>query len=142
MHLKKPWPPLQVANCDPSPGREPAIILVVEDEVLIRLMIANELRTAGFTVIEAASADEAVAVLNISTKIDVLMTDIRMPGSMDGVELAALAHSTWPRIKIIVASAYNPYWPTSVIIDAFVGKPCNPDRLIDVIKELLSKGSQ
>ncbi len=82
-----------------------AIILVVEDEVLIRMMMATELRAAGFAVLEAANADEALKVLRSSEPVDLMVTDIRMPGTMDGIRLAALVRGMWESIKIIIASA-------------------------------------
>jgi PleD family two-component response regulator len=85
----------------PSPELRPSTILVVEDEILNRLWIGPELRTAGFIVIEAANADEALAVFNAGQQIDLLMTDVRMPGSMDGVKLATRVRSTWPTVKIL-----------------------------------------
>jgi DNA-binding NtrC family response regulator len=115
----------------------PATILVVEDEILIRLLIAEELRKAGFVVLEAANADEAMAILQTSVPVDLIITDIQMPGSIDGEKFAALAHSTWPEIKIVILSAHAPKWPASTIIHSFIGKPFNSDRLVARIKELL-----
>jgi two-component system, response regulator PdtaR len=111
--------------------------LVIEDEVLIRLLIAEELRKAGFVVIEAANADEAMAVLETSIQVDLLITDINMPGSINGERFATLAHSTWPELKIVIVSAYAPNWPASAVIHTFIGKPFNPDRLVDRVKDLL-----
>ena len=73
-----------------------ATILVVEDELLIRLMIADALRAAGFSVIEAMNADEALAVLRAGVSIDLVMTDIRVPGPTDGLGLADTVRPTWP----------------------------------------------
>jgi CheY-like chemotaxis protein len=110
----------------------------VEDEILQRLTIAEELRSAGFSVIEAADADEALTILNSSSAIDVLLTDVRMPGSMDGVGLSAIVRSNWPRLKIIVASAQAPAWPAPGLADAFIGKPYDPARVVRRVKELLA----
>lgn len=129
--------PVAPATENPSSNPRPATILVVEDEVLIRLMIANELRTAGFTAIEAANADEAIVVLNTPTQVDLLMTDIRMPGSMDGLRLATRVRSHWPQVKIIVASAYAPDALAPGVKDAFIGKPYDPGRVIQRIRRLL-----
>jgi two-component system, response regulator PdtaR len=126
-----------MASAQTAPTKALATILLVEDEVLIRLMAANELRKAGFTVIEAAHAREALSVLRSATRVDVLITDIRMPGPIDGVQLATLARELWPNLKIAIASAYAPQWPNVNVIDAFFGKPYNPDSMIERIKELL-----
>jgi CheY-like chemotaxis protein len=127
---------------DPLPNREPATVLVVEDEVLIRLMIAQELRGAGFTVIEAVNANEALAVLKTPTKIDALMTDIRLPGSMDGVRLATLVRTAWPQVKIIIASAYAPDTLAPGMKGTFIGKPYHPDKVIERLRKLLKAADQ
>ena len=74
-------------KCNAVPDAKKTV-LVVEDEVLIRLYLSEEIRAAGFTVIEAASADEAFEVLKSRNDIDLVLTDIRMPGTMDGRQLA------------------------------------------------------
>jgi CheY-like chemotaxis protein len=80
------------------------VVLVVEDEPLIRMGIVGELEDAGFDVLEAASADEAMALLNVYSRIGFLFTDINMPGSMDGTNLAAAVRCRWPLTRIIVTS--------------------------------------
>jgi two-component system, response regulator PdtaR len=117
---------------------EPPTVLVVEDEVLIRLMIAQELRMAGLRVVEAANADEAIRVLRRSPKIALMMTDLAMPGSMDGEKLAMTVNSNWPHIKIVIVSSFAPHWPVSRLAYTFIGKPFNPDRLVERIKQLLN----
>jgi two-component system, response regulator PdtaR len=117
-------------------GRPPAILLV-EDEILIRMMVAAELRAAGYVVVEAANADEALKFLRTSDPVALMITDIAMPGSMNGVALAMLVHSTWPDIKIVVASAHAPEWPASAVVHTFVGKPYDPDRLVDRVRQIL-----
>jgi YesN/AraC family two-component response regulator len=79
---------------------------VVEDEVLI--MTANDLRTAGYSVLEAGNAAEALTLLKSNMPVDLVSTDIRMPGSLDRVKLASIIRELWPTMKIIVLSAYHP----------------------------------
>lgn len=79
---------------------------MVEDEILVRMGIARELEDEGFTVFEAANADAAIALLHDQPSINLLLTDIDMPGSMDGVKLARAVRVRWPPIKIIVASGH------------------------------------
>ena len=79
-------------------------ILVVEDEVLVRMMIADELRNAGYTVLEASSADEALEVLRHTPKVGLVFTDLRMPGSMDGAKFAGFVRSAYPVLKIVLTS--------------------------------------
>ena len=81
-----------------------AVVLVVEDEFLIRKHAAEMVADAGFDVIEAANADEAIAVLETRLDITVVFTDIQMPGSMDGLKLAAAIRGRWPPIKIVATS--------------------------------------
>jgi CheY-like chemotaxis protein len=113
-------------------------VLVVEDEVLVRLMIAEELRGAGFQVIEAADADEALAVLAHIADVSVIFSDIRMPGSMDGLELAKKVRADFPEIRIVLASG-NVAAVTSVDHDGFFLKPYETDQIINLIKTLVDQ---
>jgi CheY-like chemotaxis protein len=80
------------------------VILVVEDDFLIRIGAVEMIETAGFDVIEAANADDAIKILEVRLDITVVFTDIQMPGSMDGLKLAAAIRGRWPPIKIIATS--------------------------------------
>jgi CheY-like chemotaxis protein len=115
-------------------------VLVVEDEVLVRLMIAEELRSAGFQVIEASDADEALAVLANIADVSVIFSDIRMPGSMDGLELAKKVRADFPKIRIVLASG-NLAAVASVDHDGFFLKPYEADEIINLIKTLLDQKS-
>ena len=79
-------------------------VLVVEDEMMLRMRAVDIVEDAGFTPIEAVSADEALAILESRSDIELLFTDIQMPGSMDGLKLAYAVHERWPSIKIILVS--------------------------------------
>jgi CheY-like chemotaxis protein len=81
-------------------------LLVVEDEVLIRLAVSEDLRSAGFTVIEVSNADQALAYLAANSGVDVVFSDIRLPGSMDGIELMRALRSRYPSIKIVLTSGH------------------------------------
>ena len=83
---------------------KPTLVLVVEDEALIRLELADELADMGCAMLEAGSADEAIALVDTHPKIQILLTDIKMAGSMDGIRLAHHVRDRWPPVKIIVAS--------------------------------------
>jgi len=80
------------------------VVLVVEDEALVRLGAASMVEDAGYEVIEAANADQAVKILETRDDIRVVFTDINMPGSMDGLKLAAAVRDRWPPIEIIVTT--------------------------------------
>ena len=84
------------------------VILTVEDEFLIAEHLGEILKEAGFEVVAAANADEAIAILEQRSDIRIVITDINMPGSMDGVKLAAAVRHRWPPIKIIVATGRAP----------------------------------
>lgn len=81
-------------------------VLVVEDELLIRIGVVEELEEAGFTVLQAATADVAIALLEANPAIRLLFTDVDMPGSMDGLKLAAAVRNRWPPIRVIVTSGH------------------------------------
>jgi CheY-like chemotaxis protein len=80
------------------------VILVVEDEYLLRMNAVEIIEAAGFVVLEAANADEAIDILERRDDIRVMFTDIQMPGSMDGLKLAQAVRGRWPPIEIIATS--------------------------------------
>ena len=118
------------------------IILVVEDEVLIRLVIAQYLRDCGYRVIEAAHADEALLVLRKSEiAIDVVFTDVEMPGSMDGFALAQWVRSNRPDVDVVLAgSVRRAVQAASDLCDqqSNVPKPYDPQNVHDRIRRLLA----
>lgn len=81
-----------------------AVILVVEDDGLVRLMAVDLLEDEGFTVIEAATADAAWVILEARDDIAILFTDIEMPGSMNGLDLASRVAAHWPQIRLVITS--------------------------------------
>jgi two-component system, response regulator PdtaR len=103
-------------------GLVPPIVLLVEDEVLVRMLLAEEMRTAGWTVVEAATADEAWAYLRAGGPAELLFTDLTMPGRLDGLGLMRLVRGAFPAIKIILTSGN--FGPRSVSgFDGFIPKP-------------------
>ena len=87
--------------------RESIRVLVVEDEPFVRLTAVEMLQDAGFVVLQASNADEAIELLEKHSDIRVLFTDVQMPGSIDGVKLAEACRKRWPLVKIVVTSG-NP----------------------------------
>jgi CheY-like chemotaxis protein len=85
-------------------SRIPAVILVVEDEMMLRMRAVDMVEDAGYAPVEAVDADGAVAILESRSDIALMVTDIQMPGSMDGLRLAHAVRERWPSIKIIVVS--------------------------------------
>ncbi len=118
--------------------RQTATILLVEDETLTRMMLADELQSHGHNVIEAADADEALAILRANAPITLLFTDIKMPGAVDGLGLARFARAQFPDLKIIIASAHVGLVHWAAEAHAAFPKPYDVDRLIQRINELLT----
>jgi DNA-binding NtrC family response regulator len=112
-------------------------VLVVDDEVLLRLSIADHLREEGFTVIEAANADEAIAILRTTTPVDIVVTDIAMPGTTDGVGLARFIAAHRPDAKVIITSGNLLTGPAGCRIDGFFLKPYDVSHIVRLIRSLL-----
>jgi CheY-like chemotaxis protein len=89
---------------DILPDRHPRKILIAEDDVLLRIVVAEVLRDGGLTVIEAANADEALAYLRADKTVDLVFVDVVMPGSMDGIELVHWIRIEFPGTKIMMTS--------------------------------------
>jgi len=85
---------------------KPTVILIVEDEPLVRMGAVGAISEAGFEVIEARNADEAISSLERRADIHLVFTDIQMPGSMDGMKLAHFVRRRWPPVKIIATSGH------------------------------------
>jgi two-component system, response regulator PdtaR len=90
----------------PASASHRPVVLIVEDEALIRMNAIEMIETAGFDVVEATDADHAIAVLEKRNDIHLIFTDIDMPGSMDGLKLAHFVKGRWPPIKIIATSGH------------------------------------
>ncbi len=114
-------------------------VLVVEDEVIVRMTIAEYLRDEGYDVVEAGTADEALTILQNGTKIDLVFTDVRMPGSIDGCELARRVRAHWPKLPVILTSGYSDELLTarSISEDIVVPKPYRPQAIVTTIKAVL-----
>jgi len=89
---------------DPHASAAPAVVLIVEDECLLRELAAELVEDAGFIALQAGDAEEAIAVLVARSDVAAIFTDINLPGSIDGLELAHMVRDRWPPIKILVAS--------------------------------------
>ncbi len=114
------------------------IVLVVEDEPLIRLFLADALEDAGFAVIEAGSVLEAVGVLGQRTDIDVVFTDVDMPGGLSGIDLAKMVASTSPRVGIVVTSGRADIPRSELPADArFLPKPYNTMMALSTVQSVI-----
>ena len=113
------------------------VVLIVEDEFLLRMDAAEMIGAAGFEVIEAANADQAIEVLEARRDITVVFTDIQMPGSMDGLKLARAVRGRWPPIKIIATSGRLHVAETDLPEGGrFLLKPYSPRQVTGVLREL------
>ena len=120
----------------------PPKVLVVEDEMLLRMRAVDIVEDAGFTPIEAVNADEALAILEARSDVDLLFTDIQMPGSMDGLKLAHAVHERWPSIKIILVSGkLTPTDSERPTDSRFFGKPLEVKQMIAEIQEIVGQGA-
>jgi CheY-like chemotaxis protein len=115
------------------------VVLIVEDEFLLRFDAANMIEAAGFEVVEAANADEAIEILEARRDITVVFTDIQMPGSMDGLKLARAVRGRWPPIKIVATSGHlNVGEPDLPEGGRFLPKPYSPGQVTGVLRELMA----
>ena len=114
-----------------------ATVLVVEDDTLVRMHGTNILEEAGYEVVEASNADEALAILNQKSDVHLVFSDVTMPGSMDGLELARLVNERWPHIHLLLTSAHHRLPDAEVPGEGkFVRKPWSSESLIERIREL------
>jgi two-component sensor histidine kinase/CheY-like chemotaxis protein len=116
-------------------------VLVVEDEMLLRMRAVDMVEDAGFTAVEAVNADDAIAILESRSDIKLLFTDIQMPGSMDGLKLAYTVHQRWPLIKIILVSGQLKLTDDDRPADSrFFGKPLDVKQMIAELQEMIGNG--
>jgi CheY-like chemotaxis protein len=113
------------------------VVLVVEDEFLLRMNAAEMIADAGFDVVEAGNADEAIAILEARPDIHVVFTDIQMAGSMNGLKLAHFVRGRWPPIKIIATSGQHVFKEGDLPEGGmFLTKPYSFDSISAVLREL------
>jgi two-component sensor histidine kinase len=117
-------------------------VLVVEDEMVLRMRAVDIVEDAGFTAVQAVNADEALAILESRSDISLLFSDIQMPGSMDGLKLAHAVHDRWPSIKIILVSGQVKLSDTDKPADSrFFGKPLEMKQMITELQEMVGAGA-
>lgn len=119
-------------------GDSGVTVLVVEDEVLVRMDIVQWLEDDAFYVLEASNADEAIVILSEHPEVCLMFTDIDMPGSMDGLKLAAAVRDRWPPVKIIVTSGHRALSDDTLpVAGRFFNKPYDPSKIIQTIREMI-----
>lgn len=113
------------------------VVLVVEDEPLVRMAIVDHLEDEGFAVLEAANADQAVEILSTNVNVRILFTDVDMPGGMDGLKLAAAVRDRWPPIAIVVTSGHRKVdmgqLPDMAL---FFPKPYDPSNIVSAFRQM------
>jgi two-component sensor histidine kinase/CheY-like chemotaxis protein len=118
------------------------IVLVVEDDMVLRMRAVDVVEDAGFTPLEAVNADEAIAILESRPDISLLFTDVQMPGSMDGLRLAHAVHNRWPHIKIILVSGQIVVTDDEKPVDSrFFGKPISMTHMISELRNMIGAGA-
>jgi two-component sensor histidine kinase/DNA-binding response OmpR family regulator len=117
-------------------------VLVVEDEMILRMRAVDLVEDAGFCPVEAVNADEAMSILESRSDISLLFTDIQMPGSMDGLKLAHAVHERWPWIKIILVSGQvKPSDAERPADSRFFGKPLGVEQMITELQAMVGAGA-
>src|SRR3954470_24833056 len=117
-------------------------VLIVEDEMVLRMRAVDIVEDAGFHPVEAANADQAIAILESRSDIALLFTDIQMPGSMDGLKLAHAVHARWPAIKIVLVSGQvKPSDAERPTDSLFFGKPLGVEQMIAELQTMVGAGA-
>jgi two-component sensor histidine kinase/DNA-binding NarL/FixJ family response regulator len=125
----------------PTGSSEVPNVLVVEDEMVLRMRAVDIVEDAGFCPVEAVNADEAISILESRSDISLLFTDIQMPGSMDGLKLAHAVHDRWPAIKIILVSGQvKPTDAEKPADSRFFGKPLGVEKIISELQAMIGTG--
>ena len=118
----------------------PHVVLVVEDEMMLRMRVVDMVEDAGYVPVEAVDADEAMAILLSRSDIALMLTDVQMPGSMNGLQLAHAVHERWPPIRIILASGQLKLSRNEIPQDSrFFAKPLQSDEIIAEMREMLGR---
>jgi CheY-like chemotaxis protein len=128
------------ASPPPKPAKTRPVVLVVEDDPLLRFNTADIVERAGYAAIEVANADEAIRVLEQRIDIRLIFTDVNMPGSMDGLKLAAMVRDRWPPVEIIITSGVlNPKASDLPERARFFPKPFAADLVTAAMRDLIGK---
>lgn len=118
-------------------GSSPPVVLVVEDEPILRMMAVDMVEDAGFAVVEAMDAGEAIAILERRTDIRIVFTDIDMPRGLDGIRLAALIRDRWPPIEIILTSGKSaPSADQMPTRGVFFSKPFRVEQVVATMRQM------
>jgi CheY-like chemotaxis protein len=121
---------------------DPVVVLLVEDEPLVRILLSELLTENGFRVVEAANAQEALTIFGAELDVRVMLTDVDMPPGLNGYELARHVHERWPGVGILVTSGRR--WPTNGDLPqgaAFLAKPMPNEVLVSYVKAAVERST-
>jgi CheY-like chemotaxis protein len=126
---------MSISEPEPRP-----VVLVVEDDTLVRLFTSDFLDEAGFKVFEAVNADEALTVLSARPDVQAVLTDIEMSGSMNGIALAKVVRERWPGVRIVLISGRSNPGPDDHLPDgvAFLTKPFLPTTVVNLLRQIIT----
>jgi CheY-like chemotaxis protein len=125
-----------------NPSDQTPTVRVAEDDVIVSIVIADDLRLAGFDVIEAGSGAEALALLSTDRYIDLIQSDVHMPGRRNGTDLAAIIMDRFPQTRIILCSGgTDGHDLTGSSGIPFIDKPCRPEAVIALVALQLQDGT-
>jgi CheY-like chemotaxis protein len=122
-----------------KPGKPRHVVLIVEDEPFVRVTGADLLAEAGFEVLEAGSADEALRILEATPEVRVVFSDVEMPGSLDGLGLARRICRRWPTIGIVLTSGHRVRAEMIPCEGRFLTKPYDGQALVRQIEEIVDE---
>ena len=122
-----------------KPAKPRHVVLIVEDEPFVRLTGADLLAEAGFEVLEAGNADEALRILEATPEVRVVFSDVEMPGSLDGLGLARRICQRWPSIGIVLTSGHRVRAETIPCDGRFLAKPYDGQALVRQIEEIVNQ---
>ena len=123
-------------------SHRPALVLLADDDPLVRMLQAEILQEAKFHVVEAQSADQAFEILRRRPDVDIVVTDVQMPGSINGFEFARLIAQGWPEIGVLVVSGMTAPKPGDLPDKAlFARKPVKPADLVERVRVALEQAT-
>jgi DNA-binding response OmpR family regulator len=129
---------MMIGHLCQSPQPQIRTVLVIEDEILVRVEVADVLREAGMCVIEARDADEAIEHLRVGRSVDFVFADIELPGTMNGLEFCAAIERRFPQLKFLVTSGRISA-QEAMFVGSFIPKPYNPADVVARIRAALAE---
>jgi CheY-like chemotaxis protein len=129
-----------LVEVQPENHERRTVVLIAEDEVLIRWSVADELREFGWDIIEVATADDAIELLQTGLQVDMVVTDVNMPGTAKGFDLARfVVRERPPTVKVVIMSGHaRPEEGNERLYDLFVSKPFDEREMAEQLRALMA----